>query len=137
MVILLLGILSTFIASQYIDFTVDAKKNVTMARMNELRIAIVGDPRAVAGGNYISRGFLNQVGSLPSTLNDLVVQGAYASYDPFLQKGWSGPYVSTADPNWKLDAWGTALQYDPIGRTITSCGPDTICGNADDLAINF
>ncbi len=137
MVIALLGILSAVAAANFVDFSSDAKKNVTLTRMGELRTAIIGDPSLITAGAYTNPGFINQVGSVPTALTDLTTQGANAAYDPFLKKGWRGPYISTIEPNWNKDAWGTALVYSSAGRTIKSCGANKVCGDADDITISF
>ena len=137
MVILLVGIISGVAIPQFIDFRSDAKAAVTKNRMNELRMAIVGDPRQVANGQYVNAGFLNHVGSVPTSLNDLTAQGTFQAYDPFAKRGWRGPYVSTAETNWNRDAWGTLFQYTAATRTIRSCGPNLTCGNADDITVTF
>ena len=41
------------------------------------------------------------------------------------------------DPNWDEDAWGTTFVYSSGARTLTSCGPDTVCSNGDDVVYNF
>jgi prepilin-type N-terminal cleavage/methylation domain-containing protein len=137
MCIVLVAILSTVAFTQYIDFAKDAKLGVTASRMNELRMAIVGDARQTAAGQYTNSGFINQVGQVPTSLTDLVSQGSYQTYDPYAKVGWRGPYVSTLETNWQKDAWGTLFQYSAIGRTITSCGPDRTCGTSDDIIVNF
>ena len=137
MVISLLGILGAVAASQFVSFSTEAKQNVTISRMNELRTAIIGDPSQVSGGTYSNPGFITQVGSLPTALTDLTTQGAYPSYDPFLKKGWRGPYISTLEPNWNKDAWGIALVYSSVTRSLKSCGPNKVCGDADDITLNF
>lgn len=137
MVIALLGIISAVAVSQFVNFGDDAKKQVTLARLNELRMAIIGDPNLVSAGQYTNPGFISQVGSVPVALTDLTTQGAYTSYDPFLKKGWRGPYISTLEVNWNKDAWGIALVYNAGTRSIKSCGSNKVCGDADDITINF
>lgn len=137
MVILLVGILATFTTSQYFKFTDEARTNVTLSRLSDLRTAIIGDSRMVAAGKFTNPGFMGQIGSVPTGLNDLITQGAYPAYDPFSQKGWRGPYVASTDANWNKDAWGVALVYSSVTRTIKSCGKDMVCGNADDISVSF
>jgi len=137
MVILLVGIVSAVVVPQYISFKEDAKKTVTQNRLSELKVAIIGDSRLVSQGEFLKPGFEANVGSVPTSLNDLVAQGSYANYDPFSKRGWRGPYVSTAEPNWDKDAWGTNFSYSAATRTITSCGKDKTCGNTDDIVVNF
>jgi prepilin-type N-terminal cleavage/methylation domain-containing protein len=137
MVILIMGILSRVAFSTYVDFAKDAKSTVTTSRLSELKIALLGDARMVSSGRFTSPGFINQVGNVPVTLTDLASQGTYSAYDPFNKKGWNGPYVNTSEPNWSKDAWGISFQYNSATRTIKSCGPDKVCGNADDITVTF
>jgi prepilin-type N-terminal cleavage/methylation domain-containing protein len=138
MVILIMGILAKVAISSYVDFAKDAKSSVTNTRLTELKTAILGDARIVSSGRFVSPGFINQTGNAPLTLADLASQGTYSAYDPFSKKGWNGPYVNaTAEPNWGKDAWGVTFQYNAVARTIKSCGPDKICGTADDITVTF
>jgi prepilin-type N-terminal cleavage/methylation domain-containing protein len=137
MVIVITAIVSAVGVAQYIDFSKDAKAAVTKSRLNELRMAIVGDPQHVVAGQFVSPGFIKQVGSVPTSLTDLVAQGGFPSYNPFTKSGWRGPYVSTLEANWDKDGWGTSIQYSAGGRTLTSCGPDLTCGNGDDIVVGF
>lgn len=133
----LLGILAAVAIPSFIDFRDDAKRSTTLQRLDELRKAIAGDSRLVSGGEYTKPGFIAQVGSLPTSLNDLINIGAYPAYNPFTKIGWRGPYVLTTDPAWNKDGWGTVIQYSSVSRTVTSCGPNLTCGNADDITVNF
>ena len=137
MAILLIGIMSAVALPQFIDFRKDANQVTTQQKLNELKMALIGDSRAVAGGRYIQAGYIAHVGSVPTSLTSLITQGAQPTYDPFTKKGWRGPYITTSDPNWNSDSWGTALQYTAATRTIRSCGADRICGNTDDLTVQF
>lgn len=137
MVILLTGIIASVAIPTFIDFGSEAREQVTLNRMGEIKTAITGDPKIVANGRYLKPGFEIQLGSLPNTLNDLVQQGSYANYDPLTKLGWSGPYVNTTVDSWMLDAWDTPLVYERANRRLVSCGSDKSCGNGDDLTINF
>ena len=141
MVIALIAVLAAIGVPNYINYGNDAKTSVTNDRMNQLKLAIVGDSRVVSAGSFSKQGFIAHCQVVPSALADLVVMpgsGVCAAvYNPFNQTGWRGPYVSTTDPHWNQDAWGTAYVYDSAGRTITSCGPDLTCGNGDDIVLSF
>lgn len=137
MVILLVSILSAVALPQFIDFRTDAKIAVTKEKLNAFKLALLGDARQVVNGQPTSPGFIKNLGSPPSSLNDLVAIGSQASYDPFSKRGWNGPYLDSSESSWNLDGWGTALVYNSVSRSITSCGPDKTCGNADDISINF
>src|SRR4051812_30043175 len=99
MTILLISIVSAVSIPAFLNFKDDARAAVTNEKLVAFKMAITGDPRAVAGGEYLQPGFEKQVGGLPSSLNDLRTQGSYTLYDPFTKIGWRGPYVSTTDAN--------------------------------------
>src|SRR5690348_14473427 len=105
MVILLVSIISAVLLPQFINYTKDAKTAVTQEKLNDLKIAIIGDARQVAQGQPTKIGFLKNIGAAPASLNDLVNQGAYPAYNPLTKLGWNGPYVNATDPSWSSDAW--------------------------------
>ncbi len=144
MVLTLMAILATIGITQYVNFSQDAQIAVTKEKLNVIKTAINGDARFVAAGTSTKQGYEAHCLAPPSVITDLVTMPGSgtcsAVYDPFTKQGWRGPYVSTTDPKWNFDAWGTAIQYfnaGPPARTIRSCGPDKTCGNADDISITF
>lgn len=49
-------------------------------------------------------------------------------------RGWCGPYLdrdAAGADQLKRDGWRTLLQY--TGTTLRSCGPNRVCGDADDI----
>lgn len=137
MVVMLIGVVAVVAVPQYIDFTNNAKIAVTQEKLVTIKQAIIGDPRIVSEGRVVAAGFIAHMGSVPANLTVLVTQGAQANYDPFTKTGWRGPYLDDSDANWDRDAWGTALSYDSVGRTITSYGPDGVSGGGDDISVSF
>jgi len=144
MTILVLSILTTIGVTQFTDFGKDARIAVTTEKLMALKSAIIGDPSFHAAGEYTKQGFQVHCGAPPTILDDLITMPAAGTcstvYDPFLKTGWRGPYVSTTDPSWNKDAWGTTFEYYVVGppaRTIRSCGPDKTCGNTDDISVTF
>jgi prepilin-type N-terminal cleavage/methylation domain-containing protein len=141
MVVLLVGILAAVGVSNYINFTTTAKTAVTQQKLIALKVAIDGDSRYVSSGIPTKPGFAFNCGALPTTLTDLITQpssGTCAStYDPYTKLGWRGPYVSTTDTEWDLDAWGNTIEYSSANRTLTSCGSDGTCGDSDDITVSF
>ncbi|OFZ39364.1 MAG: hypothetical protein A2504_11530 [Bdellovibrionales bacterium RIFOXYD12_FULL_39_22] len=137
MVVVLIGIVAVVVTPNFIDFSDEAKSAVTQEKLVVIKYAIMGDPKLVSSGALKSSGYFSHMGSLPSTLNDLVVQGVQTTYDPFTKLGWRGPYLDNTSADWNLDGWKTAIIYSQVGRTITSCGEDGLCGNGDDIQISF
>ena len=141
MVISLIGVLAAVGVSQYVNFGKEAKTAVTQEKLVAIKIAIDGDGRMVSSGIPTKPGFAVNCLALPATLTDLLTQpgsGACASvYDPYTKQGWRGPYVSNTDPQWDIDGWGNAIQYNSATRTLKSCGADGSCGDSDDVELSF
>jgi type II secretory pathway pseudopilin PulG len=144
MSLVLVAILVTVAIPMFYNFGNDARIAVTRDRMNSIRTAILGDARYVTAGQMTRLGYEANCLGLPSTLTDLVTQPVAgtcaATYNPFNQQGWRGPYLSTTDNTWNRDAWGTAFVYfsaGPPARTLRSCGPDLTCGTSDDINLTF
>ena len=136
--LVLIAILSAIAIPSFVNFSNDARITVTREKMNEMKRAIVGDPRRVANGQYVNPGYENHVGALPTALADLHTKpGAVSDFNPFTKRGWRGPYISSSDSNWNLDAWGTAIVYNSGTRTLTSYGPDRAAGGGDDITVSF
>ncbi len=78
----------------------------------------------------------------PASLDALVIQGSQPACAPdtnsssgtFRQlRGWCGPYLARDISDlFKMDGWGSAFVYN--GTSLTSCGPNRTCGDADDVA---
>ncbi|MGZ3711943.1 MAG: type II secretion system protein [Bdellovibrionota bacterium] len=131
MVVLLVSIVSTVAIVKMIDFRSDAKAAVTRERLSSFRDAIVGD------ASLNRNGYLSHMNAVPTSLNDLTTRGVQPVYDPINKIGWNGPYIDGNVIGWNLDGWGVAYVYSAAARTITSCGPDKTCGNADDISVTF
>ena len=90
-------------------------------------------------------------GSTPTALADLVTKpGALLDCSVDFVPGsgtyrerlnWCGPYVDQmfddAPDDYKTDSWGTEFDYDTGGLKLSSCGPNTTCGDADDIIFSF
>jgi hypothetical protein len=127
-IIVTLGILAAVAIPRFADMAESSKINATKKEMRELKRAIVGNPDAVSGGEYVDRGFEGDVGFAPSKLEDLVVKpDSVASYDKLTRLGWNGPYIDSSGGDYLKDAWGVNYVYDPANRRIISVGgPDSI-----------
>ena len=132
-IIVTLGILAAVAVPKFADMANSAKVNATKQEMMSLKKAIVGDPSAVAGGEYIDRGFEGDIGNPPSQLSDLVQKpDSLALYNPLTRLGWNGPYIDGANNDYLTDAWGNAYVYQPGSRRLISTG-----GGADTIAVTF
>jgi len=100
-----------------------SRVNSTEAELSELKKAIVGSPQVVGNGNYVSRGFENDVGFAPSRLQDLVSKpDTVSSYNRITGLGWNGPYIDSSNGDYLRDAWDSTFVYAAATRTITSVG---------------
>jgi prepilin-type N-terminal cleavage/methylation domain-containing protein len=128
-VIVVLGILAAFAFPRFANMSSSAKIATTKEEMTALRRAMVGNPAATSGGEYIDRGFEGDVGFLPSRLQDLTAKpDSVSAYNKLTRLGWNGPYVDSTAGLYLKDAWGTNYTYDPANRILKSIGgtPDTI-----------
>ena len=124
----------------------------TVQRLNQLKKAILGDPRVVTKEARTDFGFVGAMGSLPSSLEELWISSAQPlfAFDTSLRvgAGWSGPYATlpTTDyfDDFTRDSWGNTIQYvvgtgvsAVTGQTyraqLISYGPDGELGTSDDL----
>ncbi|MDP2984203.1 MAG: type II secretion system protein GspG [Candidatus Latescibacter sp.] len=104
-----------------------------MEEMKSFYKAIMGDPEL---GTF---GYVGDVGSLPSTLEDLVARpsgvSSFAAYTNGVRYGWRGPYITTRYNDF-LDGWGTPYRYgqspDGAGQ-IRSAGKDKTFDTNDDI----
>jgi general secretion pathway protein G len=120
-IIVILGVIAGVAIPKYGAFTEQSRITATKEEMRLLKEAIIGDGRLVAGDQYVNRGFIGDVGFVPSRMEDLAAKpDSIPAYDKFSRIGWNGPYIDSAEQNYSRDAWGNAYVYDPIARTITS-----------------
>lgn len=127
-IIVILGVLAGVAIPVFSNFTNSAKINATREEMNTIKRAIVGNPAAVSGGQYIDRGFEGDCGFVPSALIDLTLRpDSVTPYDRLTRIGWNGPYLDSSRGDYLRDAWGNNYTYDPAGRRVISSGAkDTV-----------
>jgi prepilin-type N-terminal cleavage/methylation domain-containing protein len=145
MVIILIGILVVLSTGTLNSTLNEARFQQTVVKLNQIRNALVGDPDIKSISSRTSFGFLGDVGNVPnasgsSGINQMITRptviAAYSiSATSRIGSGWNGPYLSAAttgeDPT--LDAWGTAIEYDPTAissYTIISRGADRVAGGS-------
>ena len=143
--IVALGILAALstVAVRALDPLADqARYEVTLRVLDQLRVATIGDHAAKqTDGQRIISGFLADTGTLPSTLADLTALpagiDAYSvqSFDSdrdsvddvTISSGWNGPYVHLgAGQSSLVDGWGRSPLIDPDAGDFdfTSRGSD-------------
>jgi prepilin-type N-terminal cleavage/methylation domain-containing protein len=108
MVIIIIGILAG-IATMKMTSTLDtAKYDATVAEMDGLAWAIVGNPDTYTDGARGDFGYVGDIGALPPNLDALVFDPGYST--------WEGPYLSGNFDNadFRKDAWGADFIYGGI-----------------------
>lgn len=133
-VLALLGLIAGAASSVALRATRGNVKQKTLARMQELLTAMIGEP---ARGEF---GYLGDMGELPDTsLTQLFVRGTQqpAAADPVdgIVSGYNGPYILNSGnaTTGFTDFWNSAIRYTPGSAQLTSLGPDRTLGTADDI----
>lgn len=128
MIIVVLGVLAAVAIPKFGDITDSSKITATKKELQNLKVAIAGNPDAIAGGRYVDRGFEGDVGFVPSSLQDLAAKPDSVSvYNKLTGLGWNGPYIDSTENNYLKDAWDVNYVYQPSNRRILSVGgSDTI-----------
>jgi prepilin-type N-terminal cleavage/methylation domain-containing protein len=132
-VISTLGVLAAVAIPKFANLTQSSKISASKQEMLSIKEAIVGNPAAVAGGEYIDRGFEGDVGFIPSALSDLAGKpDSVNSYDQFTRLGWNGPYIDADRGEYLKDSWGNYYSYEPGNRRVISTG-----GGNDSIIVSF
>jgi type II secretory pathway pseudopilin PulG len=113
--------------------------SITTTRVAALRVAILAYQKSHGGA----------AGTYPPTLSSLVTTDGTACTainDPtqtatyLTLQGWCGPYIDSiyaqASSDFQKDGWEQLFLYSSTTNIITSCGPDHICGDGDDIAFS-
>lgn len=135
-VIVIMGIIAA-VAMRSIGSTLETVRvDNTKREMEQLNFAIAGNPSLYSNGMRSDFGYVGDVGSLPSTLTNLVTDPGYST--------WDGPYVSSdfseAGDEYKRDAWGALYTYNNISIQSNGGGGGTmtrpICSSISELTSN-
>ena len=133
MIIVILGILAAVAVPKFTGITESSKVNASQSEMKALKKAIIGNPAAIVGGEYVDRGFEGDVGFVPSSLADLVAKpDSVAGYNRLTRLGWNGPYIDSSGGDYLRDAWGNIYVFQPSTRRIISSG-----GGSDSIIVTF
>ena len=147
MVVGLIAILAIASMDMFSDYVDESRYQDTIAKLEQLKISLQGDPAIRNQGSRTSFGIFGDLGGLPAApapgLSALLTGSGYPAFGPDnsvrLSMGWNGPYLTlpNAGGSATTDAWGTPIEYDPSGNqlTLTSYGADKASGgtglNAD------
>jgi len=122
-VIIIVGIVAA-VSMRSMRGAVDVSRaEETKQEMNHLAWAICGNPNLVSGGVRTDFGYVGDIGALPATLDNLVTNPGYAT--------WDGPYIHDdyyassggSESEFKYDGWG--IEYAYTGDSIISTGGGT------------
>ena len=78
-VLSIIGILASLGLKAFDNVILNMKFESTIHEMEELKIAIVGDPQAIQNDVRASFGYFGDMGSLPSSLTQLITKGGQAA----------------------------------------------------------
>ena len=140
MVIVVMSALAAVSVPRINDFITNSKIQASKNEMLQIRAAISGTPDRTAGGRYVDRGYIGDVGALPSSLNDLITNPGLPAYDYFSRTGWNGPYlVDNGTGEILRDAWLVDYVLNVADSTIRSFGPNKTdeSGTGDDIVIKY
>ena len=122
-IIVVLGILAAVAIPKFSTIMESSKTATTREELQTLKKAIIGNPQVVSSGVVIDRGFMGDIGFIPSLLVDLAVKpDSVSAYNKLTRLGWNGPYIDGDSNEYLSDAWGVTYSYDPSSRQIVSSG---------------
>jgi prepilin-type N-terminal cleavage/methylation domain-containing protein len=104
-VILILGVISTVATLRMSESIETSRYEQTKQELDQLATAIAGDPRVHSDGARGEFGFVGDNGCLPATLDQLVQDPGWAT--------WNGPYMETGldGDDFKRDGWNVSYAY--------------------------
>ncbi|MGH7253161.1 MAG: type II secretion system protein GspG, partial [Nitrospiraceae bacterium] len=158
-VVIILAVMVVLIAllvPSTVQILTGARRNVTLDEMENLEKAMIGDPDLKTSGTRSGFGYLGDMGNLPTTLDDLVTQGAQPAYAFNSSKGvgagWRGPYITLGPgsdaASHRVDAFGNDYTYSgtdyvngqgqTVDAKVVSLGADGVAGgtgNDEDVTL--
>ncbi len=152
-VLAIVGVLGVMITPLVLMFVHTERGAGTIDELKEIKQGILGNPEIVTREVRTDFGYIGDMGSLPTKIEDLYQKGVQPSFAFDTTKktgaGWKGPYI---DPSLvenlaslKLDAYGNEYTYSTtpftdatVGATVSakivSKGTDGVTGGGDDLS---
>ncbi|MBI3076010.1 MAG: carboxypeptidase regulatory-like domain-containing protein [Deltaproteobacteria bacterium] len=132
------------------------RERQSLSLLADLKRGISGDPVIIVNEARTSFGYVGDMGTIPSSLQDLWIRGSQPAYSfnstLKIGAGWNGPYVSPVTVQYVSsrleDAWGNLLTYtttsgvaSPVGvlslASVISPGRNAKPGDSDDLTVRF
>jgi prepilin-type N-terminal cleavage/methylation domain-containing protein len=137
LVIVIIGILAGIAVQSLNTSDQNRRLEETIVEMEDIGRAIAGDERLITDGTRTDFGYVGDVGSLPSNLDDLVANpGGYST--------WDGPYIrnnfNENSEDYKRDAWNNPYVYAGGVSISSSAGGEPItrqfAGSVNELTSN-
>ncbi len=129
-VIVIIGVLASMAVKSVSNQAERRRFEATLAEMEALKFALIGDPDRVSDGIRTDFGFVGDMGALPTNPNQLVLDPGWGS--------WNGPYMEVnfqEDPNDYLnDEYGQAYVFSAVNLTIYSPGANATIKIVDSVA---
>ncbi len=95
----------------------------TRRKLDQLAEVIVGDPDYAPAGERVDFGYVGDIGNLPQTLADLVVE---PTVTPPESSRWRGPYIhatfNESPDGYRIDGWGDTIIFDRDSLFVRSLG---------------
>ncbi len=132
--IIIIGILASVAVRQMSSSVDTSKYEQTKQELDQLAIAVRGNPAVYGSGTESDFGYVGDVGALPPNLDALVQNpGGYAS--------WNGPYIDRGfnANDFKTDGWGITYAYSDTLLRSTGSGSNIdklVADAAADLLAN-
>ncbi len=118
-VVIILSILATVTVRSLRNSSDITRTNRTSIKLEQLAIAITGDPDLISGGSRVDFGFIGDIGALPTNLTALITNPGFTTWDgPYLHSEFS---LTGSSENLLNDAWGKSFVYSG-SITISSSG---------------
>ena len=145
-ILAVLVILIALLVPSTVQILTGARRDITLDEMENLQKAMIGDPNKQSAGVRSNFAYLGDMGNLPSTLDDLVTQGAQPAYAFNSSKGvgagWRGPYITLGPgsdaASHRVDAFGNDYVYSitnftnaqglTVDAKVVSLGADALTG---------
>lgn len=142
--IILVGLLAALAANLLANSLDQSRFNDSFKEMKAIQTALVGNPELTNAGVRSDFGYVGDMGALPTSLTELLEQGAqpaWAVYDADLGAGtgWRGPYIDNKrdDSGTYLatrDGWGNAYRFNELDIAgtgqVRSWGSDGASGGS-------
>ncbi len=123
LVIIISGILLTVALKSVGQFAETSKVENTKTELEQIAIAVHGNPELESRGIRTDFGYIGDVGSMPPDLDALVSNpGSYST--------WNGPYINSRfiqlTNDYKQDAWGTDYSFSGVELISTGSGSEIV-----------